>query len=82
MRGKPRGQHMLDEAAQELLGGQCHCALLAVVRVVLPAKADLSSCRAALRNLGAVVWMAVLRHLSPGISSVDCALNSGRMPGQ
>jgi hypothetical protein len=36
-------QQMLYEAAQELFGGKCQNALPAVVGVVLPAEADLSS---------------------------------------
>ena len=69
--GKASRQHMLYETAQELFGGKYHRALLAVVSIVLPAEADLSSCRAALKSR-TVVWMAVLRHLNPGISIVDC----------
>ncbi len=41
--GKAPRQHMLYEAAQELVRGKCHGALLAVMSVVLPAEADLSS---------------------------------------
>ena len=41
--GKASGQDMLQEAAQELFGGKCHGALLAVVGIVLPAEADLGS---------------------------------------
>ena len=41
--GKASWQHMLDEAAQELFGGKYHRALLAVVSIVLPAEAELSS---------------------------------------
>ena len=40
---KASRQHMLDESAQELFGSKYHRALLAVVRVVLPAEADLGS---------------------------------------
>ena len=39
---KAAWQHVLYEAAQELLGGECECTLLAVVGIVLPAEADLS----------------------------------------
>jgi hypothetical protein len=35
------GQHMLEEAAQEPLRGEGHGALLAAMRVVLPAEGDL-----------------------------------------
>ena len=41
--GKAPRQHMLYEAAQELVSGKCHGALLAVMSIVLPAEADLSS---------------------------------------
>ena len=41
--GKAPRQHMLYEAAQELFGSKYHSALLAVVSIVLPAEADLSS---------------------------------------
>ena len=41
--GKASGQDMLQEAAQELFGGQCHGTLLAVVSVVLPAEVDFGS---------------------------------------
>ncbi len=41
--GKASWQHMLYEAAQELFGSKYHRALLAVVSIVLPAEADLSS---------------------------------------
>ena len=40
--GKASWQHMLYEAAQELFGGKCQCALPAVVGIVLPAEADFS----------------------------------------
>lgn len=36
-------QHVLYESAQELFGGECEVALLAVVGIVLPAEADLIS---------------------------------------
>lgn len=42
--GKAPGQHVLQEAAQELFGGKCHGALLAVVSIVLPTKGDLPLC--------------------------------------
>ena len=41
--GKAAWQHMLYESAQELFRGKCQRALPAVVGVVLPAEADLSS---------------------------------------
>jgi hypothetical protein len=40
---KAAWQHVLYEAAQELFGGECKVALPAVVGLVLPAEADLSS---------------------------------------
>lgn len=40
---KASPQDMLDETTQELFGGKCHGALLAVVSIVLPAEADLGS---------------------------------------
>ena len=36
--GKARGQHMLEEAAQELFVRKCHSARFAVMRVVLPSE--------------------------------------------
>ena len=42
--GKASRQHMLYESAQELVRGKCQGALPAVMGVVLPAEADLSSC--------------------------------------
>ena len=41
--GKASRQHVLQEAAQELFGGECERALLAVVGIFLPAEADLGS---------------------------------------
>ena len=41
MRTKPRGKHVEQEAAQELLDRQGHQALLVAVRGVSPAKGDL-----------------------------------------
>ena len=41
--GKASRQHMLYESAQELFRGKCQGALPAVMGVVLPAEADLSS---------------------------------------
>ena len=41
--GKASRQHMLYESAQELFGGKREGALPAVMGVVLPAEADLSS---------------------------------------
>jgi len=41
--GKAPWPHMLYEAAQELFGGECQGALPAVMGIVLPSEADLSS---------------------------------------
>jgi hypothetical protein len=38
---KPRGQHMLEKAAQELLMGQRHRTVLAAMGIIFPAKSDL-----------------------------------------
>ena len=40
---KASRQYVLYESAQELFGGKCQGALSAVVGIVLPAEADLSS---------------------------------------
>ena len=37
---EPSGEHVQKEAAQELVGGQRHRALLAAVGIVLPAEGD------------------------------------------
>ena len=43
MRTKPLGEHMKEEAAQELVSGKSHNALPSAMRIVLPAEGDMFS---------------------------------------